>query len=170
GMQPPGAQPPGTGAPVPLPSLPGQSGACQEQSPPVQATRRMTRDQYLATVRDLLGDSRDLGDRLPADDKGEAVFAPPDTLTVTPAWADKLLTTAEDLASKAIANLPGLVSCNPAGNDAACADQFIKGFGKSAFRRPLEAAEVAGLTAVYRAGAADGGFNSGIELVISTLL
>ena len=130
----------------------------------------MTRDQYLATVRDLLGDTRDLGDRLPADDKGEAVFAPPDSLTVTPAWADKLLITAEDLAAKAITNLPALLPCNPAGNEEACAGQFIKTFGKRAFRRPLTGDEVTGLTAMYRMGAADGGFNGGIELVISTLL
>src|SRR5688500_414527 len=55
GMQPPGTQPPGQ-----IPSLPGQNNACQEAPPPVQAARRMTRDQYLATVRDLLGESRDL--------------------------------------------------------------------------------------------------------------
>ena len=50
GMQPPVLIPPG----------PGQTGGCQEAPPPVQPTRRMTRDQYLATVRDLLGDTRDL--------------------------------------------------------------------------------------------------------------
>jgi hypothetical protein len=165
GMPPTGNQPPGQ-----IPSAPGQNTACQEAPPPVQATRRMTRDQYLATVRDLLGDTRDLGDRLPADDKGEAVFAPPDTLTVTPAWADKLLTTAEDLATQAMTNLPALLPCNPAGNEEACAGQFIKAFGKKAFRRPLSNEEVAGLTALYKNGSADGGFNGGIQLVISTLL
>jgi hypothetical protein len=166
-MQPAGARPPGAGV---LPTLPGQNSPCQEAAPPVQAARRMTRDQYLATVRDLLGDSRDLGDRLPADDRGEAVFAPPDTLTVTPAWADKLLTTAEELASKAVTSLPALLPCNPAGSEEACAGQFIAAFGKKAFRRPLERDEVARLTAVYRMGAAGGGFSAGIELVISTLL
>jgi hypothetical protein len=141
GPVPPGAQPPGTGR---LPSLPGQNSACQEAPPPVQATRRMTRDQYLATVRDLLGDSRDLGDRLPADDKGEAVFAPPETLIVTPDWADKLLVTAEDLARQALTNLPALLPCNPAGNEDACATEFIEAFGKRAFRRPLVGDEVTG--------------------------
>jgi len=178
GQGPPTTTDPGSGKPDPggtqpagpIPSLPGQNSACQESPPPVQAARRLTRDQYLATVRDLLGDKRDLGDRLPADDKGEAVFAPPDTLTVTPAWADKLLSTAEDLARTAVTNLPALLPCNPAGNEAACADQFIKAFGKKAFRRPLTPDEVAGLNALYRAAAADGGFNGGIELVISTLL
>jgi len=167
GAGPTGMQPPGNGH---LPPLPGQNSACQESPPPVQAARRMTRDQYLATVRDLLGDTRDLGDLLPADDKGEAVFAPPDTLIVTPDWADKLLTNAEDLARRAMTNLPGLLPCNPAGNEEACAVQFIKAFGKNAFRRPLDDTEVAGLTAVYRAGTADGGFNAGVELVLSTLL
>lgn len=170
GPGPDGTPPPGTQPPGQLPPLPGQNSACQETPPPVQAARRLTRDQYLATVRDLLGDSRDLSDRLPADDKGEAVFAPPDTLTVTPAWADKLLINAEDLAARAITNMSALLPCNPAGNEAGCADQFIKGFGKNAFRRPLTGEEVTGLTALYKMGAADGGFNAGIELVISTIL
>jgi hypothetical protein len=168
--QAPGGMQPGMQPPALIPSVPGQTGGCQEASPPVQPARRLTRDQYLATVRDLLGDNRDLGDRLPADDKGEAVFAPPDTLTVTPAWADKLLTSAEDLAKTAMANLPALLPCNPAGAEEACAAEFIKAFGKRAFRRPLTPDDVAGLTAVYKAGASDGGFNGGIELVISTIL
>ncbi len=168
GMQPAGT--PAPGMPTPIPSMPGQSGGCQESSPPVQPARRMTRDQYLATVRDLLGETRDLGDRLPADDKGDAVFAPPDTLTVTPAWADKLLNTAEDVAKVAITKLPALLPCNPAGNEEACAGDFIKAFGKKAFRRPLTPEDVQGLTAVYKSGAADGGFARGIELVISTIL
>jgi hypothetical protein len=121
-------------------------------------------------VQDLLGDMRDLSDRFPADDKGEAVFAPPDTLSVTATWADKLLSSAEDLAKTAMANPSGLLPCNPAGAEDACADQFIKTFGKRAFRRPLGPDDVAGLTAVYKLGAAQGGFASGIELVISTVL
>ena len=60
--------------------------------------------------------------------------------------------------------------CNPAGAEDACADQFIKTFGKRAFRRPLGPEDIAGLTAVYKPGAAEGGFASGIELVISTIL
>ena len=166
----PGSNPGGPGNPVLIPPAPGQNGACQETPPPVLPTRRLTRDQYLATVRDLLGDTRDLSDRFPADDKGEAVFAPPDTLTVTPTWADKLLSSAEELAKTAMANPARLLPCNPSGNEDACADQFIKTFGKRAFRRPLNADDVAGLTAIYKTGAAQGGFASGIELVISTIL
>src|SRR5881394_3020241 len=56
GMHPPGKQPPDTQTPVQIPPGPGQNGACRESPPPVQPARRMTRDQYLATVRDLLGD------------------------------------------------------------------------------------------------------------------
>ena len=98
------------------------------------------------------------------------MFAPPDTLTVTATWADKLMTSAEELAKTAMANPARLLPCTPSGNGEACADEFIKTFGKRAFRRPLNAEDVAGLTAAYRAGAAEGGFASGIELVISTIL
>jgi hypothetical protein len=138
--------------------------------PTVSAARRLTRGQYLATVRDLLGDTRDLSDRLPADDKGEQVFTSPETLIVTPTWADKALNLAEDLAKTATANLGKLVPCQPvSGQEDACADQFIKTFGKRAFRRPLTAAEVSGLATVYKVGAGDG-FSRGIEMVVATIL
>jgi hypothetical protein len=160
----PGARPPDL-----LPTTSPAAG-CQERAASVVAARRLTRDQYLATVRDLLGDTRDLTDRLPADDKGEEVFTSPETLIVTPAWADKALSTAEDLAKAAMANLGKLLPCQPtAGQEEACADKFIKAFGKRAFRRPLSAEEVSGLTKVYKVGAGDG-FNRGIEMVIATFL
>lgn len=143
---------------------------CQERAPSVVAARRLTRDQYLATVRDLLGDAPDLGDRLPADDKGEAVVTAPETLIVTPTWADKALNTAEHLAHAAIANLGTLLPCKPvAGQQEACAGAFIQAFGKRAFRRPLTSEEVTGLTDVYKTGARDG-FERGIEMVIGTIL
>jgi hypothetical protein len=154
-----------------LPPNPGTAG-CQESAPAVVAARRLTRDQYMATVRDLLGDTRDLSDRLPADDKGEEVFTSPETLIVTPAWADKALSTAEDLAKTATAgaNLGKLLPCQPsAGQESACAGQFIKAFGKRAFRRPLSDDEIGGLTKVYEVGASDG-FGRGIEMVIAAVL
>jgi hypothetical protein len=166
---------PGGGGGVRPPDLiPPTAGAvgCQESAPAVVAARRLTRDQYVATVRDLLGDTRDLSDRLPADDKGEEVFTSPETLIVTPAWADKALSTAEDLAKAATAgaHLGTLLPCQPsAGQEAVCAGQFIKAFGKRAFRRPLSDDEIGGLTKVYEAGAADS-FGRGIEMVITAVL
>ena len=46
---------------------------------------------------------------------------------------------AEKLATAATANLAALLPCDPAARgEAVCLDQFLDGFGKRAWRRPLE--------------------------------
>ena len=47
---------------------------------------------------------------------------------------------AETVADKAAGNMKTVVTCDPAAAD--CAGTFIKQFGRRAFRRPLEDAEV----------------------------
>ena len=79
----PGSQrPTGGGAPmatggsamIPVGTLGGV--ACQEAAPPVTAARRLTRDQYVNTVRDLIGvPSLMAGSDLPNDDVGDNVLA-----------------------------------------------------------------------------------------------
>ena len=52
-----------------------------------------------------------------------------------------LLQAAEDVATAALGRMPSLLPCNPlptaAAAQDACADQFLAGFGKRAYRRPL---------------------------------
>jgi hypothetical protein len=46
----------------------------------------------------------------------------------------------------------------------------MSAFGRRAYRRPLEAAEVEGLMKVYAVGAQSGGFTHGVEVAIRTML
>ena len=79
GTAPGGSVTPGTpgtptgGSPVIPPEDPS---GCQEAAPPVTAARRLTRDQYANTVRDLLGDaSATARGQLPKDEAGDDVLA-----------------------------------------------------------------------------------------------
>jgi hypothetical protein len=172
-----GGSPPGGGNTGPAPTIPtdpGQSpGACRESAPQVSAARRLTRDEYSNTIRDLLGDDRGLGGRLPSDDGNDGLFVEPGTLIVTPVWAGNAMTTAEEIAKTAVAKLGtsgNLLPC-PASEGETCARSFIDSFGKRAFRRPVAPAEADGLLEVWKAGAnAAGGFNHGIELVLQAIL
>ncbi|WP_146652384.1 DUF1595 domain-containing protein [Labilithrix luteola] len=73
---------------------------------------------------------------------------------------------AEQLA--AAANVAKLLPCDPSKSDASqCARQFISTFGKRAYRRPLDAAEVDSLFATFEEGSAT--FGSGELTDIATL-
>jgi hypothetical protein len=140
---------------------------CRERAPAVAAARRLTREQYRATIRDLFGDPGAAGDRLPAEDAGDGLEASATSLIVSPAWAESAMSAAEELARRAVGRLDALVPC--AGRDEGCARTFITDFGARAFRRPVTRDEVDGLLQVYRGGAADG-FARGVELVVQAML
>src|SRR6185436_1058946 len=81
---------------------------------------------------------------------------------------DHYAAAAEDLAARAVANLPRLLGCDPATGDA-CAARFIGEFGGRAYRRPLAAEEKTALTAVYTVGKEES-FAAGIRLVVQAVL
>src|SRR6185295_15756332 len=62
----------------------------------------------------------------------------------------------------------GLIPCQPASeDDAACRTKFIQTFGRRAFRRPLEAEEIAWHLAIFKA---EKKFLDGAQAVIETML
>jgi hypothetical protein len=54
--------------------------------------------------------------------------------------------------------------------DEACAKEIISSLAHRAYRRPVEAADLSNLLALYRQGAQRGGFDSGIRLVLQKIL
>jgi hypothetical protein len=166
GGQPGGTNPGGMSTPGPTPVMPGSVNVG------ISPLRRLTSDQYRNTVRDLLGmkDAREVVQPtiLPSDDSLVDRFTSNVVSSVQGLDADKYGDTAEMLARKAVMNLGTLVSCDPkAMGDAACAGQFIRTFGKRAFRRPLTDVEVARYQKVFTAG---GQFSNGIRLVVQAFL
>jgi hypothetical protein len=101
--------------------------------------------------------------------RGGSITAAPD--------ARVLMLAAEDLASSAVKNNPGLLPCNPLptaqAEQDACADKFIGGFARRAYRRPLQQAELEDLRALYRAQRQDdvgAGFPQAIANVVAAML
>src|SRR6185369_1929279 len=82
------------------------AGGCQEAAPAVTAVRRLTRDEYASTVRDLLGDAQRMAVvPFPKDEAGDDVVADPRTLIVSPSWAASAMEAAESVAKIAATNL-----------------------------------------------------------------
>jgi hypothetical protein len=186
-----GQQPPGPGGGAPGPGNPGNPGTpgnpgnpgnpANPGNPPVAGPetpghtplRRLSREQYNNTVRDLLGMSGDFSAAFSGDDDVGG-FRTNGISPVSEPQVEQYLRAAEDLATRAVAG-PGLARLSPcvppAMPEMTCADRFVRTFGKRAFRRPLAADEVTRYLGVYNVGrgpTAD--FAGGVSLVIATML
>jgi hypothetical protein len=131
--------------------------------------RRLTRDEYSNTIRDLLGDASRPGAAFAPDALGEGGF-----LTggiVSQVEADQYLETGERLATAASKNTKALAGCDAASGEDACAQRVIELVGKRAYRRPLMAEEVADLTDLYKiAKAGQFDFATRIQFVLTAIL
>jgi hypothetical protein len=141
---------------------------------PKGAARRLSRDEYDNTIRDLLGDGSRLGRKyLPED-----VFTPFDNehaaQEVSPGLVEGVEFLAEAAATQALADAKAraaLVGCTPAGpGDAACLRTFVTRFGRRALRRPLAADEIDGYLRLQQHAIAADDFYLGVRLVIRALL
>lgn len=137
--------------------------------------RRLSHDEYKNSLSDLQPswagvvatqaaafppDSESLGFR------NSALF-----LDVKPVLAGQYLDAAEAIAAQAVTNLPALLPCSPTGNEAPCAEQFIRSFGRKLYRHTLSAEEVARYQTVYGNARTQGyDFKTGIEWVVFAFL
>ncbi|HET7720659.1 MAG TPA: DUF1592 domain-containing protein, partial [Acidimicrobiales bacterium] len=103
-------------------------------------------------------------------DEEDTGFASNDRAPLTDLQLEKYQQAADGIAENAVANLANVMKCAPGTAEAACVDQFITGFGKRAFRRPLSAAEVTRYRNLFNTGKTGGTLASGISLVISAML
>lgn len=139
--------------------------------------RRLSHDEYRYSLTDVFGqpaltqavqtqaqtflpDSTSLGFR------NGAAF-----LTVTPVLAQQYMDAAEQIASIATADLGALLPCSPAANEASCAGEFIRTFGRRLYRRALTADELAAYQAVYDSARSKGyDFQTGVEWLVFTFV
>jgi hypothetical protein len=142
--------------------------ACGVASVAPTPLRRLGRVEYRNTIHDLLGADGSAADRLGDDERlgpfvnnGSAV----DALT-----ASHYGQAARELAQGIAGRLHGLVPCDPAPGDDACARRFVEGFGARVYRRPLSRDEVDGAMEVYGTGTARGGFAAGVLLALEMML
>jgi hypothetical protein len=152
----------------PRPTVPGGYACRGAHDPGPTPFRRLTRDEYDHTVRDLLGDTTQPGRAFPPD---EALGSFGAGTAVSLLQTELYASAAETLAANAVADLPALLPCDPAivGEDA-CAREFVAQFGRRAYRRPLDDGEIETLFGLYAATAPLDGFAASIELVITAML
>jgi hypothetical protein len=132
--------------------------------------RRLTREQYQNTVRDLLGVHYPATQRFAADELLSG-FRTNTTLAVQELHLEQYQAAAEEIAEQV--GKPELVAalapCAQGSDPVSCARNFIEQFGRRAYRRPLTPAETDRLLGVYTVGQ-KAGFAAGIELVIAAAL
>jgi hypothetical protein len=170
----PGGSPaPGPGSPT-NPGGPGNpatpGGPAAAEHPGRTALRRLTHLEYNNTIRDLLGLKEDFAGAFSGDEDAGG-FAANTVSPVSEALADQYHAAAESIAGKAVAaGVNKLAPCPAASSPDTCAQDFVRGFGRRAFRRPLTPEEIARYKQVYTTGAAGADFGSGIGLVVTAML
>ncbi len=130
--------------------------------------RRLSANQYLNTVQDLLDDTTLGLDDVPSDER-TSVFINNSEVAVTDLQVEQYMSAAEGIAARAIPRLDTILPC-PATEGEPCARKFIADFAARAYRRPLSDAEVADLLTIHRDAAAKAGFAGGIKTAISAVL
>ncbi len=109
--------------------------------------RRLTRNEYDNTVRDLFGiDDRIATQTFPADEKSGG-FASNDVASISETALDAYFAAAEVIAEQAASSLAQRVDCELAATD--CVDALVRDLGLNAFRRPLSDEETTEYRALY---------------------
>jgi hypothetical protein len=146
----------------------GASGAPGEPAYLPAGIRRLTNEEYFASVRALLGvNELPAGISFPPDSR-QAGFTRNREQRVDPVLVKQLDTAAQALADGARPNYPALTGCASGGE--ACAQSFIGAWGQKAYRRALTAEESSGLLELYQTAVNGGTHEDGIALVIRAML
>ena len=158
---------PAAGDPTPPVEQLGCQGALVQSSP----LRRLTREEYNNTVRDLLGDMTRPADQFVAEAEQNGFTNGAASGLLSAAIVEDFEKAANALAKLTVGNLPPLLGCDPASSgEDACATDFIGRFGARAFRRPLSAEELSDFQSLYTTSKPELGFATAIQLVVSALL
>ncbi len=128
--------------------------------------RRLTHSQYNHTIRDLLGDQSGPANQFPTEDFSNGFKNQVQAQGLSPILIDAYSGAAEHLARSAFhgGDTHGLIPCKPS---VPCRAQFVREFGKKAFRRPLTTSEQARYEALMGTEAE---FQKGAQLVVEAML
>jgi hypothetical protein len=128
--------------------------------------RRLTRDEYANTLKDLVGTQKDYGVTMPADRVVHDFDGNADVLEVDSLFADQARMNAEEIAAAFDLNQVG---CNASlGVD--CATSFVRSFGARALRRPVTDDEATRYAALYSTIAGASGFDAGVRTIVQAML
>ncbi len=175
--------PPSAALPQDSGAVPGPSGPSSENDPTLLSKscvagkvsagpaplRRLTREEYDASVASLLGASEPFGPSLEGDES-VGPFAGNTLAPISEGSVEKYGVAAKRLAERATGALATLAPCSTTAADTACASQFLQDFGRKAYRRPLTSSELERSVGLFSAGAKDRTFKDGIRLALRALL
>jgi Protein of unknown function (DUF1592)/Protein of unknown function (DUF1588)/Protein of unknown function (DUF1587)/Protein of unknown function (DUF1595)/Protein of unknown function (DUF1585) len=135
--------------------------------------RRLTNQEYAATVHDLLGVEPAV-DGLPPDLTLHGFDNNAESISISTAHLEGYRALAETLASELVASATrrdATVGCDPGSAEGAtCLESFVRRFGLRAFRRPLTDEEASALIALSRTAPAAKGPWDQVGIVVEALL
>jgi hypothetical protein len=137
---------------------------------PARRLRRLTHVEYDRTIRDLVGLDLSLAAAFAPDNVVDGYSNDAEALLVSGLLADQYRVAAEAVAEAMLADLATWLPCDPIAGDAACVEAFVVQFGRRAFRRPVEADELARYTAMHAEMVADDGFEESLRWTIAAML
>jgi hypothetical protein len=144
---------------------------CDNVGPQSTSLHLLTRREYDATIRDLLGDpSNPAQSTFPKEPLAFGFENNINLYRVTPESVSRYLDAAETLASTAVrTHKASLVDC-VGHEDEPCGERFVVSFGRRAFRRPLSDAEVSSFVDLFRRTLMADTFDGALEGTISAML
>jgi hypothetical protein len=135
---------------------------------------RLTTAEYTNTIRDLFPKLTLPLDQytLPAEIATEGFLNNAATQAPSAEVVEALAANAHAIATTATASLDGILPCHPAtkADETSCGHQFLAEFGKSAFRRPLDAAEVDRYEAFFDDAYGQWGMKDATRMVVEAML
>lgn len=144
---------------------PGSAPRCDVASVPEGPIRRLTRDQFDRTVRDLLGDATAPARAFPPDDDTEGFHVGG---VASSLFVEQEAMVAETLAEVAAAEIVAESACDL--GVSACRDEWLSAFAQRAYRRPPSGEDLDRLRTVFEVGATEEGVQTGVRLVVQTAL
>jgi hypothetical protein len=153
------------------------STSCAAPNPGSAPLRRLSNAEYRNTLNDLFSGVPEIANlvttatrELPPEAESLGFRNNAQFLTVQSLTAQKYMDAAEAIAEKA-AVTAGFVPCTPAaGQEMECAKTFIQAFGKRAYRRAVNAEEMARFEALFQKALSSYGFSTGVEWTVFSVL
>lgn len=160
-------------------SAPAPADSAVDAREPTPATapghpllKRLTAAQYANAVHDLLGEELLIPDLEPDAASAGLLVIGGTVNALSAAGVEDYETAAYDLAEQALASETGrerLLSCTE--ESSACTEEILAAFGRRAWRRPLEEAELARLVAVVEGASSSlGSFEAGLVYGVAAVL
>ena len=158
-------------APAAPPTPAEANAACMARALSPAPLRRLTRFEYVNTVRDVFGSELALEELLPRDEVALGFDDQAGTLSVSDLHVEGYLEAAESVAEWVVAE-PARVAALGGCSDSTpeCARELVAVLSQRLERRPLAEAEIDSLLELFAGDFSAAGINDGVANVISALL